>query len=131
MRYIYRASGSCNFFNYFTGARGSINITHRGKAYSRTGEHFLATQKGNYNVSSDIIESIFGKHKSIVSTNQLVGMTILDLELSVHCQNKKDIPDLVKVALQEISMANLFNWRATHSADNQALKRKLWFKKRA
>ena len=101
------------------------------KIYADKYAAFLGNKSHSYHVSSDVIESIFGKHKNMVSTNPLTGMTILDLELAVHCQEKNKIPSLVRVALEDISMTNLFNWRTTHSSDNQAIKRKLFFKKRA
>ena len=99
--------------------------------YAEKYESFLGKKKKNYPVSSDVIESIFGKHKNLVSTNGLVGTTILDLELPVHCQTTKDIRRNVKVALEEISMTCLKDWQQTHSSDNQALRRKIFFKKRA
>lgn len=99
--------------------------------YAEQYKDFLGEKKQSYPVSSDVIESIFGKHKSIVSTNGLIGMTILDLELPVHCQSKDKIQSKVQIALEDISMTDLGVWRQTHSSDNQALKRSLFFKKRA
>ncbi len=99
--------------------------------YAQRYKEFLGEKQGSYHVSSDVIESIFGKHKNMVSKNPLVGMTILDLELPVYCKEENEIINLVQRALEEIFMTNLSEWRATHSSDNQALKRKVFFEKRA
>jgi hypothetical protein len=43
----------------------------------------------------------------------------------------QDIKNTVKLALEDIFMAALCDWRVTHSSVNQALKRKLFFYNRA
>lgn len=92
---------------------------------------FLQNRKGCYNVSSDVIEGLFGKQKELVGSNPLTGISFLDLELPVHCIAKNEISPLLKPALEATFMANLFDWRAEHSVSNQALMRKTFFRKRA
>lgn len=89
---------------------------------------FLSTRHGTFNASSDIIESMFGKHKSISGTNALTGVTQLDLELPLCNVGHEDIYPLSKLALESVFMADLAAWRKTHSSDNQARKRREFFK---
>lgn len=89
---------------------------------------FLSTRCGVFNASSDIIESMFGKHKSISGTNTLTGVTQLDLELPLCNMGHEDIYPLSKLALESVFMADLEAWRKIHSSDNQARKRREFFK---
>jgi len=91
-------------------------------------ELFLNTHTGTFNVSSDIIESMFGKHKSISGTNTLVGVSQLDLELPVHNMDPEAMNPLVKLALESVLMSDLKSWREAHCADKQADKRRKFFK---
>lgn len=91
-------------------------------------ERFLSTHTGTFNVSSDIIESMFGKHKSISGTNTLVGVSQLDLEIPVHNIEPKAIDPVAKLALESILMSDLKTWRNLHCADKQADKKRKFFK---
>ena len=97
--------------------------------YANQYEDFLQHTKGSYNVSSDVIEGLFGKHKELMGSNPLMGMSLLDLELPVHCIAKDEIRALIKPALEATFMTSLFEWRTTHSFSNQALMRKKFFGK--
>ena len=99
--------------------------------YAEQYASFLENKKGCYNVSSDIIESLFGKQKMLMSSNPLTGLSLLDLELPVHCIGKDKISSLIKPALEKFFVTNLSEWRRVYSSGNQALIRKLFFGKRA
>lgn len=97
------------------------------EVYFHQYEDFLSTHPGTFNVCSDIIESMFGKHKILCGTNTLLGVSQLDLELPVHCLGKQEIFSLSRVALEFTFTTDLMNWRKTHSSDNQAARRKKFF----
>jgi len=80
-------------------------------------------------VSSDIIESIFGKYKFKANNYALTGLTKLNLELPLFCKTEKEIIQLTHLALESISMTHLGQWITEHSADNQ-LVRKMKFRKK-
>jgi len=80
-------------------------------------------------VSSDIIESIFGKYKFKANNYALTGLTKLNLELPLFCKTETEIIDLTHLALEGISMTHLGKWVEEHSSDNQ-LVRKLKFQKK-
>lgn len=98
--------------------------------YADQYEAFYENREGRFNVSSDVIESLFGQHKNLAGTNKLVGVSMLDLELPVHCKTEKEIMGLAKEALEGVFMADLTEWRDSHSSVNQSFKRKEFFKKR-
>lgn len=79
-------------------------------------------------VSSDIIESIFGKYKFKANNFTLTGLTKLNLELPLFCKTEKEIIQLTHLALEDISMTHLGQWITEHSTDNQ-LVRKMKFRK--
>ena len=99
--------------------------------YEKKYAEFCKDREGKFNVSSDVIESLFGQQKSLTGTNKLVGVSLLDLELAIHCKTEMEILALSKTALENIFMANLGGWRYTHSSVNQANKRNEFFKNRA
>ncbi len=101
------------------------------EVYAQKYQGFLKDKTGSYHVSSDVIESLFGKHKGIRSPNPLVGLSLADLELPLHCWKPNEIVAQVQPALEETFMTNLWQWKETHSASNQAVKRAKFFKKRA
>lgn len=96
--------------------------------YPQKYQEFLKKLPGNYNVSSDVIESLFGTHKNLAGTNKLVGVSLLDLQLAVHCKTEKEIIAQTKTAMESIFIADLSQWRINHSYENQALKRQAFFK---
>ena len=79
-------------------------------------------------VSSDIIESIFGKYKVKANNFVLTGLTKLNLELPLFCKTEKEIIQLTHLALEGISMTHLGRWVIEYSADNQLI-RKMRFNK--
>lgn len=80
-------------------------------------------------LSTDIIESIFGKYKNKANNYALTGLTKLNLELSLYCTEGKEIIQLTNLALEDISMTHLGKWVEEYSSDNQ-LVRRLKFRKR-
>jgi hypothetical protein len=92
---------------------------------------FVSTHEGCYNVSTDVIESLFGKHKTLKRTNPLIGISQLDLELPIHNIKIEQLPDITKTALEATFIASLKAFIDTHSSDNQASKRLAFFKKSA
>jgi len=80
-------------------------------------------------VSSDIIESLFGKYKNKASNYALTGLTKLNLELSLYCMEEKEIIRQTQLALEGISMTRLGHWVIEYSPDNQ-LVRRLEFRKK-
>lgn len=97
--------------------------------YRKKYETFLADKSGNYNVSSDIIESLFGTYKNLIGTNPLVGVSLMDLELPVHCLSQNEIMNITKIALEQVFTNDLQEWISTHSIQNQSIKRREFFKK--
>ena len=74
-------------------------------------------------VSSDIIESIFGKYKNKANNYALTGLTKLNLELPLYCKEEKEIRQATHLALEDISMASLGKWVEEYSPDNQLIRR--------
>lgn len=81
-------------------------------------------------VSTDIIESIFGKYKNKANNYALTGLTKLNLELPLYCMEEKEIIQQTRLALEGISMTHLGQWVIEYSPDNQ-LVRRLEFRKKA
>jgi len=79
-------------------------------------------------VSSEIIESIFGKYKAKASYCNLVGLTNLNLELPTYCLDKSQVEGYLIHALQSVFMTDLKTWKEKHSSDNQVVKRTNFFK---
>lgn len=91
-------------------------------------EDFLQHHQGCFHVSSDIIESLFGKHKYIRPSNPLVGVSQIQLELPAHCVRQESIESVIREALKRTFMTDLSTWVNTHSSDKQAIKRNRFFK---
>lgn len=98
------------------------------KKYIDRYKEFLETNKGVFNVSTDIIESLFGKYKSIKASNPFVGISKIDLELPVYCLQIDQINELTKIALEATLVSNLDQFIKDNSSDNQLIKRKDFFK---
>lgn len=77
-------------------------------------------------VSSDIIESLFGKYKFKANNYALTGLTKLNLELPLYCKEEKEIIQNTHLALKSISILELGQWVDEYSSDNQ-LTRKIRF----
>lgn len=108
-----------------------VNFVNLLEKYADQYDTFYKKRKGRFNVSSDVIESLFGEHKNLTSTNKLIGVSLLDLELPVHCKTENEILWLTKVALEDVFITDLKDWRSSHSFVNQSVKRKEFFKTRA
>lgn len=81
-------------------------------------------------VSSEVIESLFGTYKNLASSDKLVGTTELNLEIGVRCMQKDQIHLKAKEALEGILMTDLKQWKINHSSENQAVRRRKFFKNR-
>lgn len=95
------------------------------QGYLRTYKAFLSNypEGSCIHVSSDIIESLFGKYKFKANNYALTGLTKLNLELPLFCKTEKEIIQLTHSALEGISMTHLGQWVIDHSADNQLVRR--------
>lgn len=79
-----------------------------------------------WNASSDVIESLFGKFKSLKAPNNLHGVTPLALTLCVITHFSADTSTLkaeIEQALGKVSMADLRNWKLENLPENQVVKR--------
>lgn len=80
-------------------------------------------------VSSEIIESMFGKYKSKANNYALTGLTSLNLELPIYGTSIEQIPQQMTEALEAISIANLNKWKKDNSTESQLVKRQKFFEK--
>lgn len=85
------------------------------------------TFEGRVHGCSDVIESLFGKYKEQISKNPRMTVSLLSLELALHCQNKEH-PYVIQQGLEYSSMTDLQHWKKTHSIDNQIIRREKFFK---
>jgi len=81
-----------------------------------------------YHVSSEVIESLFGKYKDKAAYCKLTGLTNLNLELPVLCIEENQLERQIGRAIEGIFMTDLKKWRKTYSTDNQLIKRMNFFK---
>ena len=91
---------------------------------------FVKKHKATFHVSTDILESLFGKYKQIQPTNPLTGISRISLELPLYCLNQQQIEANLKIALEATFMTHLNSWISRHATENQASKRREFFKKR-
>jgi len=82
-------------------------------------------------ISSEVIESIFGKYKNKANNYGLTGLTKLNLEIPLYCKSEKGIRELTSKALESISINYLEEWVKEHSSENQLIKRIEFFKEAA
>lgn len=85
----------------------------------------LLNKELTWNISSDIIESIFGTYKQKRSPNLLNGVTPFVLYLPLHTQiheDKRRTFDF-KRALEKIYMADIEQWKKINLTDNLVYKR--------
>lgn len=87
-----------------------------------------ANPKSSYQVCSDIIESLFGKYKSLLSDNAWVGSSVIGLELGLYTLDKKQIEDKIQDALEQVFISDIDSWKEDYKADNQHVKRNIFFK---
>ena len=115
----------------FNTAKGLIHtFLTKMKEYLTKYKDFLSKHPSSscVHISTDIIESLFGKYKNKANNYALTGLTKLNLELTLYCLNANGMADLTQVALESVSMSHLDKWTDDHSADNQLVK-KLRFRK--
>jgi len=89
-----------------------------------------AQKEVKLHVSSEIIESMFGKYKSKANNYALTGLTALNLELPIYGMPQEEILSQVVAALETISLSKLNKWKQDKSTDSQMIKRNKFFKKR-
>ncbi len=80
-------------------------------------------------VCSDVIESIFGKYKENAGNSALTGLTRLNLEIPLYCLNQKELQGSIPKAIERKFIADLEEWKRSHSTENQLIKRVEFFKK--
>lgn len=77
--------------------------------------------------SSDIIESCFGKYKSIVKANKTVGIT--DLCLCISSLLSQNDLELTKQAMSNIKTVHIKEWKEKNIGETLYQKRNTFFKK--
>lgn len=80
----------------------------------------------NWNISSDVIESLFGVYKDRKSPNSLYGMTAFSLFLPIYTRiraEKKSTKFDFKRALEHTFMSDIEQWRKINLIENQVTKR--------
>ncbi len=85
-----------------------------------------------WNVSSDILESLFGKYKNKNATNTLHGVTPLVLSLCSYAHFDNDVSQIqhdTKEALETVFMSDLKKWKSDNLVDNQVVRRNKILKK--
>lgn len=82
----------------------------------------LTDEKTHWHVCSNIIESLFGKFKDAIATNPLNGVTGMVLSLCLHTH--KGLKFDIESALEQVSMADLKQWKQDNLPENQVVKRK-------
>jgi len=121
-----------NKLKRFEKKRGYVKVfLAKIQGYMTTYKAFLSNYPADtcIHVSSDIIESLFGKYKFKANNYALTGLTKLNLELPLFCKTEKEIIQLTHLALEGISMTCLGQWVEEYSTDNQ-LVRKMKFRKK-
>jgi hypothetical protein len=88
----------------------------------------MSDQK-NIFCSSDIIESCFGKYKSIVKANKSVGIT--DLCLCIPCLMSEGSLDQIQKAMRNIKTKHIKDWKDKNIGETLYAKRNTLFKKTA
>lgn len=76
-----------------------------------------------YNACSDVIESIFGVHKSKINQSSPAGLTPIGLEIPLLCTNVNQQTD-INHCLEEVSMSKILEWRQGQPFENQRDKRR-------
>jgi hypothetical protein len=101
-------------------------------AYLKEEQEKLPDKTTIWHASSDVIESLFGKFKERSATNKLNGVTSLVLSLGLYGQFQEGNDtnkDKIKNALQDVSMADLKQWKRLYLLENQVVRRRKKLKK--
>jgi len=77
--------------------------------------------------SSDIIESSFGKYKSVVKANKSVGVT--DLCLCISCLTGSGDLDQIKKAMEGVKIKDIKEWKEKNIGESLLSKRNTIFRK--
>jgi hypothetical protein len=77
--------------------------------------------------SSDIIESSFGKYKSVVKANKSVGVT--DLCLCISCLTGSNDVGQIQKAMEGVTIKNIKEWKEKNIGESLLSKRNKLFKK--
>lgn len=80
------------------------------------------------NVCSDVIESIFGKYKRMVSNNKFAGVSYIALELPLFTISLNQLRKEIIPAIEAIKLSQIKQWKDSYNIVNQATKRKDFFK---
>ena len=80
------------------------------------------------NVCSDVIESMFGKYKNTISTNQLVGVSTTCLELPLCHMNIEQLTAQIIPSMEGFFVADIKGWKKGQNVNNQAVERRNFFK---
>ncbi|MEM1120385.1 MAG: hypothetical protein AAGJ18_08030 [Bacteroidota bacterium] len=102
-------------------------LTHLSSYLARYEDFIKLYPNSSVHVSSEIIESMFGKYKDKANNYALTGLTALNLELPIYGKSKKDIAVRIVEALEGISSSDLSKWKKEKSTDNQLVKRCKFF----
>lgn len=94
---------------------------------ARYEEFINSYPESTIHISSEIIESMFGKYKSKANNYALTGLTTLNLELPIYGKTNKTIMELITEALEGVSSLDLMQWKKEKSSDNQLIKRAKFF----
>ena len=77
--------------------------------------------------SSDILESCFGKYKSIVKANKTVGIT--DLCLCISCLMGENDAEQTMKSMAKIKIVNIKDWKEKNIGETLFQKRNKLYKK--
>lgn len=95
-------------------------------AYFMQEEKLLESDTARHNISSDIIESIFGEYKDRKSPNKLCGVTsyVLVLPLFGCLKTREDRLSFdFKTKMEAVGLADIKEWKDLYLLDNWAQKR--------
>jgi len=91
-----------------------IAQTERSRAFGRQIIEFLREQAAQVKpgetmlASSDVIESLFGKYKAIVERSPMNAMTVMVLQVAAITSERT--PDVIREAMETVSMADVNGW---------------------
>lgn len=99
------------------------------QSYLTQYEGFIKQQPNTtYHLSSEVIESLFGKFKEKAAYCKLTGLTNLNLELPGYSLDQNQLEPIIYSALEKTFMTDLAKWKQENSTDNQLVKRIKFFK---
>jgi hypothetical protein len=87
----------------------------------------LVPQKKTILCSSDIIESAFGKYKSYINNNPMVGITDLSLVIAAFTSDLN--AEMIKKAMEEVKVSDIKSWNKINIGQTNFQKRQQVLKK--